>query len=247
MRLSVTIISLLLSLSCVIAQDKFLIRDFQNDNGTGYSVKVLTPRNDTLYYIESGTIKTILLKDVVAIKRNYQSKDAFYVYPTPSDERIFGIKNDKLYYKADYRFTTTDAELAKECFLAKFRIYGSVMLEKKDTKLFVCNHTEGEKVKLPEIASFYISLKGDMLNRNIKARLYYTSSDTTELIVKIEANKTDYVYRFKSSDIKAIGIESSGAHTGRMAINILSMGRSLQYHNEKWFTRYEFGTWNFCN
>ncbi len=228
------------------AQDRLLKRDFQNDNGLGYSVKVLTYGNDTLSYIESGKLQKVPLKDIVAIKKNYQDKDAFYVYPTPGDERIFGIKNDKLYYKADYRFTTNDAELAKECFLAKFRIYGSVMPKNKDTKIFICNRSEEENVKIPETLNFYVSVKGDILNRNIKARLYYTSSDTTELIVKIEANKTDYVYRFKSSEIKAIGIESPGAHTGRMAVNILSMGRSLQYHNEKWFTRYEFNEWHIC-
>jgi DNA-binding MarR family transcriptional regulator len=238
---------LFLILSCATAQDKILIRDFENSGSISPSAKLLSNFRDTLSYSDSGMVKKIATKDVIATRENYKDKSSVYVYLRPEDERLFGIRNDQLFYKADYRFTTSDAELAKECFLAKYRVYHDDIRGNTSYKVFICNDSTDEKIKIPESLNFYISVKGDMLNRNIKARLYHTSSDTTELIVKIETNKTDYVYRFKSSDIKALGIESPGAHTGRMAVNIMSMGRSLQYHNDKWFTRYEFGKWNFCH
>ncbi len=231
----------------VTAQDRILKKDFQEDDDPNVRVKIAGIQNNTLYYFEAGISKQIAVTDIVAIKEEYIDKTGDYIYLNPQDERIYGIKNDRLYFKADYRFTSSNPEFSKECFLAKFRIYGSVMPENTDNQLYIWSASEEEKVKIPENASFYIYVKGDELNRNIKARLYYTSNDTTEIVVKIKVNKTDYAYRFKNTDIKALGIESVGAHTGRTAINILSLGRSLQYHNNKWSTKYEFDTWHICH
>lgn len=247
MKVSFIIGFLFLILSCATAQDKILIRSFENEGLMPPSVKFISNFRDTLIYRDSSGVKKIATKDVIAICENYKDKHSAYVYLRPEDERIFGIRNDQLFYKADYRFTTSNAELAKECFLAKFRIYdGENIQSNTDYKLFVCRDSSDEKVKIPESAKFYISLKEDKLNRNIQARLYQTSSDSSVFIVKIEANETNYLYRFRVEDLKAIGIESAGARAGKITVDILSQGRSMQYSTEKWFTRYNLGEWRIC-
>lgn len=246
MRFLLAGISCFLILSCATAQDKILIRAFENEGLVPSSVKFLSNFRDTLSYSDSGVVKKIAAKDVIAICKNYKDKHSAYVYLRPEDERVFGIKNDQLFYKADYRFTTSNAELAKECFLARFRIYGEHIQGDTGHKLFVCRDSTGEKVKIPETFKFYISFKGDMLNRNIQARLYKTSADSSEFIVKIEANETNYLYRIDVNDIKAIGIESAGARAGKIAVDALSRGNSRDYYEERWYTRYVLGVWRIC-
>lgn len=236
-----------LILSCANAQDKILIRDFEN-NSFPYAVKILSYNQDTFsYYHDFGPVKKISARDVIAFKKNYADKQAVYVYLRPQDERIFGIKDDKLFYKADYRFTTSNAELAKECYLAKFRIYDEDVQAGTDYHLFVCNDSTGEKVKIPENFKFYISFKDDMLSRNIQARLYQTSEDISQFIVKIEANETNYLYRIGVKDIKAIGIESAGARVGKITVDALSRGNSRYYYEERWYTRYMLDGWHVCS
>lgn len=210
-------------------------------------MKILSYDQDTLvYYHDFGRVKKIAAREVIAFKKNYADKNAAYVYLRPQDERIFGIKDDKLFYKADYRFTTSHAEFAKECFLAKFRIYGEEVVENTEQRLFVCKDSTGERVKIPESFKFYVSFKGDMLNRNIQARLYRTSSDSMQFIVRIEANETNYLYRINVNDIKAIGIESAGARVGKIAVDALSRGNSRYYYEERWYTRYMLNEWHVC-
>ena len=238
---------LFFSLSVALAQDKVLVRDFEN-NSFPYAVKILSYDQDTFSYCHDfGRVRKIPARDVIAFKKNYADKQALYVYLRPQDERIFGIKDDKLFYKADYRFTTSNAELAKECYLAKFRIYDEDVQAGTDYHLFVCNDSTGEEVKIPGNFKFYISFKDDMLNRNIQARLYQTTEDISQFIVKIEANETNYLYRINVKDIKAIGIESAGARIGKITVDALSYGNSRYYYEERWYTRYLMDQWHVCS
>ena len=81
-------------------------------------------------------------------------------------------------------------------------------------------------------------------HRTITAKLHFTSTDTTQLFLKIEVNKKVNVYRFKNEEIQALGIESDGATVGRFAVNILSRGRAAQFNHNKWSAKYDFDQWH---
>ena len=186
----------------VKSQDRIIKKEIESKFDP--NLKITSNKNDTLYYILSGIEEKISLKDVVAYKMNYREDGSNYYYPKPSDQRIYGIKNDLVYFKADYRFTCSNIEFSKECYLERFRVYDSIINENKKVDLFIMNNETKERVQIPKIKSFYIYLKGDMLHRTITAKLHFTSTDTTQLFLKIEVNKKVNVYRFKNEEIQAL-------------------------------------------
>lgn len=226
------------------AQDRIIKREIEYDPDIDQTLKIISTRKDTIFYTSNDKPYKIATKDVIAFKKNYKESKQKYHFPKQSDQRIYGIRNDIVYFKADYSFNPADPELARECFLEKFRIYDSIVFENLKTDLYLQSSIIDEKVKIPHNVSFYIFPKGDELQRKFKARLYYTSSDTTKLIVKIEAGNEDRIYCFRNNEIEALSIESTGAMVGRLAVHVMSHGHAVQYSKDRWLTKYEFTEWH---
>jgi hypothetical protein len=237
------LIILFLLLSFVIkSQDEIITKQYQYDPDPNLVITGVVM--DTIYYNAYNKSQKILLQDIVAIRENYKQKGSTYNYIKPNYERIYGIRAGNAFFKADYRFSTDiPKELAKLYLMEKFRLYESIPDENVTRPVYLINKETGEKVKLPNIKGFYIYVKNDQLHREIKAKIHFTTTDSTQLIVRAAISGDTHIYSINEEDIEAIGIQSDGALAGRVAMGIISRGASWQFYENKWLTKYDFTVW----
>ena len=236
-----TILFLLLSL-VIKSQDEIITKEYQYDPDPALKIKSL--KKDTITYLSKGKLEKIASENVVAVRFNFKQRGSKYTYIKANDERIYGIKLGNAFFKADYRFSTDiQPELAKLYFMEKFRVYDSIIYENVTKQVYIINQETKEKIKLPVIKGFYIYFKNDQLHREIKAHVFYTGTDSTQLIIKAAISGDTYIYSVNEQDIESIGIQSDGALAGRIAVGVMSHGRAVQYYENKWLTKYDFPAW----
>lgn len=233
----------MLSCLCVKSQDEIITKQYQYDPDPNLVITGVVM--DTIYYIAFNKSQKILLQDIVAIRENYKQKESIYNFIKPGYERIYGIRAGNAFFKADYRFSTDiPEELAKLYFMEKYRLYESIPDENVTRPVYLINKETGEKVKLPHIKGFYVIFKSDQLHREIKAKVHYTPSDSTQLVIRAAISGDTHVYFLNEEDIEAIGIQSDGALAGRIAMGVVSKGSSWQFYQNKWLTKYDFTVWH---
>ncbi len=231
-------------LSFVIkSQDEIITKEYQYDPDPALKIKSL--KKDTITYLSKGKLEKIASDKVVAVRFNYKHRGSKYVYIKANDERIYGIKLGNAFFKADYRFSTDiPEELSKLYFMEKYRVYDSIIYENVTRPVCITNHETKEKIKLPSIKGFYITFKNDQLHREIKAKVHYTGTDSTQLIVKADISGDTYIYFIHESEIESISIQSDGALAGRIAMGVVSRGASWQFYQNKWLNKYQFPEWH---
>ncbi len=243
-------ILLIFNYSLSVAQDKIITKSLDNNMNYDKTLKIEGLKNDTLYYKASGVEGSIPLRDVVAIKENTTHRDAEYIYLKPSDERIYGIKNDAVFFKSDYKFNVKNRELSAACFLERFRVYDSIIPKSKHGNLYLRNNESGKKKRIHKNVKFVIILKDDILNRRFKGVLHYISKDSTQMVMKIRANGEKNMYSFKNNDIKMIGLEAPAVFIARHSLGIASFSSIFLvvitplYYKSKWYKRYNFDKWH---
>ncbi|MES2566334.1 MAG: hypothetical protein V4565_05675 [Bacteroidota bacterium] len=221
------------------SQDEIITKDYQYDPDP--SLKIISVTKDTVTFLSKGKFEKISSEKVVAIRR----KGSRPQYIKPSDERIYGVKLGNAFFKADYRFSTDiQPELSKLYFMEKFRVYDSVIEEKVTRQIFIINNETGEKVKLPSLKGFFIYFKDDQLHREIKGKIHFTTTDSTQLIIRSAISGDTYTYFVNERDIEAIGIQSDGALAGRIALGAVSQGAAGQFYQNRWLTKYDFSLWH---
>jgi hypothetical protein len=234
---------LFIFLSFVIkSQDEIITKEYQYDPDPELKIKSL--KKDTITYLSKGKLEKIASENVVAVRFNYKQRGSKYLYIRANDERIYGIKLGNAFFKADYRFSTDiQPELAKLYFMEKFRVYDSIIYENVTRQAYIMNTETKEKNKLPPLKGFYIYFKDDQLHREIKAHVFYTTNDSTQLIIKAAISGDTYIYSVNEKDIEAIGIQSDGALAGRMALGAVSRGAAGQFYQNRWLTKFDFPLW----
>jgi hypothetical protein len=236
-----TIFFLLLSF-VIKSQDEIITKEYQYDPDPALKIKSL--KKDTIEYISKGKLEKIASDKVVAVRLNYLERRSKYIYIKASDERIYGIRAGNAFYKADYRFSTDiQPELAKLYFMEKFRVYDSIIYENVTRQAYILNRETKEKNKLPPIKGFFIIFKDDQLHREIKANIYYTGTDSTQLIIKAAISGDSYIYSVNEKNIESIGIQSDGALAGRIALGAVSRGAAGQFYENRWLTKFNFPLW----
>jgi hypothetical protein len=242
-----TIFFLLLSF-VIKSQDEIITREYQYDPDPALKIESL--RKDTIIYLSHGKLEKIASDKVVAVRLNYKENGSKYIYIKPSDERMYGIKLGNAFFKADYKFNTNDLALAKECFLERYRVYDTIILENKKGNLSITNKITGKKRRVHKNIRICIYLKDDQLNRSIKGTVYHISSDSSQLILKIPAGGERRIYEFRNEDINAIEMESAPVFTGRITLGLVMISTvflaptSSFFFKKKWYKKYDFDVWH---
>jgi hypothetical protein len=236
----------LLGISFVIkSQDEIITKEYQYDPDP--NLKISTIRNDTLYYMSKNQLMKLPVESVVAVRRNYKESYSVYEYMRSNERRIYGIKAGNVFFKADYRFSTDiPEELSKLYYMENYKLYDNIPDEKIERSTYIKNNETGEKIKLPHIKGFYIIFKSDKLHREIKAKIYCTTVDSTQLIVKADISGETNFYIIQENDIESISIQSDGALAGRIAMGVVSRGASWKFYQNKWLNKYQFPIWHLC-
>jgi hypothetical protein len=223
----------------VRSQDEIITKEYQYDPDP--DLRITNAYSDTIYYKSYNKMEKIATENVVAFKRKGSEG---YTYIRQGDQRIYGIKVGNVFFKADYRFSTDiQPELAKLYFMEKFRLYENIPAEHVTKSVYLINKETGEKVKLPPLKGFFIYFKDDQLHREIKAKVHFTTSDSTQLVIRAAISGDTYIYSVNESDIEAIGIQSDGALAGRLALGAVSRGAAGQFYQNRWLTKYDFTVW----
>ena len=239
-----TILFILLSLA-VKSQDEIITKEYQYDPDP--NLVITNAYTDVIYYTSYNKQEKISTDNVVAIRRNYKESGSVYEYMRPHERRIYGIKAGNVFFKADYRFSTDiPEELSKLYFMEKYRLYDNIPDEKIEHPTYIKNSETGEKIKLPPIKGFFITFKSDKLHREIKAKVYCTTLDSTQLIIKADISGETNFYSIQESEIEVISIQSDGALAGRIAMGVVSRGASWQFYQNKWLNKYHFPVWHLC-
>ncbi|MCD6018150.1 MAG: hypothetical protein K0S53_1271 [Bacteroidetes bacterium] len=232
------------------SQDRILKRESDYDIDIDENLKISNTTIDTIYYVSYGKSEKIATKDIVAFKKNYANSKVKYYYPKPSDERIYGIKNDILYHKTVYLNDTENPELSKEAFLEQFRVYDSVIPKNKSGDVFLENNISHKRKRLHENVKLYLYFKNDQFNRKFKGKIYNICKDSSTVIMKIGVSGEKHIYLFRNSDIKTIGMEAPAAFITRHTLALVSLSSgvfawtSAFYYKNKWCRKFDFDKWH---
>lgn len=232
------------------SQDRILKRESDYDIDIDENLKITKINTDTTYYVSYGKSEKIATKDIVAFKKDYKNSATKYYYPKPSDERIYGIKNDILYHKAVYLNDAENPELSKEAFLEQFRVYDSVICENKIGNVFLKNNISHKRKRLHKNVKLYLYFKNDQFNKRFKGKIYNICQDSSTVIMKISVNGEKNIYLFKNNDIKSIGMEAPAVFIARHTLALVSLSSgvlawtSAFYYKSKWCRKFDFDSWH---
>lgn len=239
----------ILCLACFIskAQDKIITKSPEQDLNSDKNLKIETIGRDTLYYRSNGSRLKIASSEVVAIRK---SENKNFTYIKPSDERIYGIKNDKAFFKSDYKFQVKNSQFSMACFLERFRIYDSIVPKSKKGHVCLENKETGRKKRIHENVKLCFYLKDDILNRKYKGWVHHISKDSSLLIMKVHINGEKHIYAFRNEDLKIIGMEAPTVFLGRHTLALASISTgvfawtAVFYYKGKWYRKYSFDQWH---
>lgn len=240
---------IILCLACVVsrAQDKIITKSSDRDLHSDKYLKIEAIERDSLYYRTYGPQFKIALSEVVAIKKAGSKR---FTYIKPSDERIYGIKDDQVFFKSDYKFAVKNPQMAMACFLERFRIYDSVVPKYKKGHICIENKETGSKKRVHENVKLCFYLKDDILNRKYKGWVYHISKDTSLLIMKVHVNGEKHIYAFRNEDLKLIGMEAPAVFLARHTLALISASSGIfawtaaYYYKGKWYRKYPFDKWH---
>lgn len=203
----------------LFAQDQIVLRQTFKVIWKELEIKKITI--DSISYLPQGkntTIITLPIKEIIAYRKDYES-NPYFIFPNPEDKEIYKIQNGNAIHKNVF--------FGLELFLKSHEILRNysedsligenlVAFKKIDSSRYIINKGK---------AKMYVILKSKPYHDygyKIVLKKYKFSTDST-LFFEYTHKKESAFYSIKFSDLKCVGIQTTGTITARIVLGLIQI------------------------